>query len=141
MPRKRTTPTEIDSPAEALAAVPSPAKKARKARTSATAPARKASPRRKTQLAGGRSGIQPAENVPVSHRGAVQDEIIAEASYSAPSRGEKLLGQGVSEYEQIALLAYSFWEARGGHGGSSEEDWFRAEQEIRRRWEAGREAQ
>lgn len=38
----------------------------------------------------------------------------------------------VSERERIALLAYSLWEARGGQGGSPEEDWFRAEQEIRR---------
>lgn len=33
--------------------------------------------------------------------------------------------------EQIALLAYSYWEARGGQGGSAEEDWLRAEQELR----------
>ena len=33
--------------------------------------------------------------------------------------------------EQIARLAYSFWEARGRNGGSPEEDWFRAEQELR----------
>jgi Protein of unknown function (DUF2934) len=33
--------------------------------------------------------------------------------------------------DQIALLAYSYWEARGGLFGSPEEDWLRAEQEIR----------
>jgi len=32
--------------------------------------------------------------------------------------------------EQIASLAYSFWEARGYQGGSPEEDWLRAEQEL-----------
>ena len=35
--------------------------------------------------------------------------------------------------EQIAALAYSYWEARGYKGGSSEEDWFRAERELRER--------
>jgi hypothetical protein len=35
--------------------------------------------------------------------------------------------------EQIAALAYSYWEARGYQGGSSEEDWFRAERELRER--------
>jgi hypothetical protein len=35
--------------------------------------------------------------------------------------------------EQIAALAYSYWEARGNQGGSSEEDWFRAEKELRER--------
>ena len=31
---------------------------------------------------------------------------------------------------EIALLAYSYWEARGYQGGSPEEDWLRAEQEL-----------
>ncbi|MBZ5591004.1 MAG: DUF2934 domain-containing protein [Acidobacteriia bacterium] len=33
--------------------------------------------------------------------------------------------------EAIARLAYSYWEARGFTGGSAQEDWLRAEQEIR----------
>jgi hypothetical protein len=33
--------------------------------------------------------------------------------------------------EEIALLAYSYWEARGHQGGSPDEDWLRAEQELR----------
>lgn len=32
--------------------------------------------------------------------------------------------------EQIASLAYSYWEARSYQGGSPEEDWLRAEQEL-----------
>ena len=35
--------------------------------------------------------------------------------------------------EDIAVLAYSYWEARGCQGGSPEEDWLRAEQELRSR--------
>ena len=38
-------------------------------------------------------------------------------------------------HEAIAKLAYSYWEARGGQGGSPWEDWFRAEQELLRRRE------
>jgi len=38
-----------------------------------------------------------------------------------------------SEREEIAILAYSYWEARGQQGGSPEEDWVRAEQEYRHR--------
>ena len=34
-------------------------------------------------------------------------------------------------FEEIARLAYSYWEARGYQGGSSEEDWLRAERELR----------
>ena len=33
--------------------------------------------------------------------------------------------------EAIARLAYSYWEARGCQGGSAEEDWLRAEVEVR----------
>jgi len=33
-------------------------------------------------------------------------------------------------FEEIAALAYSYWEARGCQGGSPDEDWGRAEQEL-----------
>ena len=33
--------------------------------------------------------------------------------------------------EAIAALAYSYWIGRGCEGGSPEEDWLRAEQELR----------
>jgi hypothetical protein len=33
--------------------------------------------------------------------------------------------------EAIAKLAYSYWEARGCQGGCAEEDWLRAELELR----------
>jgi hypothetical protein len=32
--------------------------------------------------------------------------------------------------DEIAKLAYSYWEARGYQGGNPEEDWLRAEQEL-----------
>ena len=32
---------------------------------------------------------------------------------------------------EIASLAHALWEARGGQGGSPEDDWYRAEQELR----------
>lgn len=35
-------------------------------------------------------------------------------------------------HQQIAALAYSYWEARGRQGGSQLEDWLRAERELRR---------
>ena len=38
-----------------------------------------------------------------------------------------------SAYQEIAALAYSYWEARGYQGGSAEEDWLRAEEELRKR--------
>ena len=35
--------------------------------------------------------------------------------------------------EEVARIAYSYWESRAGEGGSAEEDWLRAEQELRAR--------
>jgi hypothetical protein len=35
------------------------------------------------------------------------------------------------DHEEVVRLAYSFWEARGCTGGSPEEDWYRAESELR----------
>jgi hypothetical protein len=37
-----------------------------------------------------------------------------------------------SPHEEITLRAYRIWEERGCPIGSPEEDWFRAEEEIRR---------
>jgi hypothetical protein len=45
-------------------------------------------------------------------------------------------GRGGSEDADVAQLAYSYWEARGHTGGSPEEDWLRAEQQLR----SGRQA-
>ena len=33
-------------------------------------------------------------------------------------------------FEEIAQLAYCYWEARGYQGGSPEQDWLRAEREL-----------
>lgn len=33
-------------------------------------------------------------------------------------------------HAEIAALAYSFWQQRGFQGGSPQEDWLRAEQEL-----------
>lgn len=35
------------------------------------------------------------------------------------------------DHEQIARLAHSYWESRGGEGGSAEDDWHRAETELK----------
>ena len=49
--------------------------------------------------------------------------IVPSSTTAAPDAGPTL--------DDIAQLAYSYWEARGYQGGSSEEDWLRAEQELR----------
>jgi hypothetical protein len=36
-------------------------------------------------------------------------------------------------HDEIARLAYAYWEARGRQHGSHQEDWYRAEHELLRR--------
>ena len=36
-------------------------------------------------------------------------------------------------HDEIARLAYAYWEARGRRHGSHQEDWYRAERELLRR--------
>jgi hypothetical protein len=38
-------------------------------------------------------------------------------------------------HDQVAELAYSYWESRGFQGGSPWDDWFRAEKELLRQRE------
>jgi hypothetical protein len=40
----------------------------------------------------------------------------------------------ISTHEEIAHLAYSYWEARGGQTGSAETDWLRAEKVLNGRF-------
>jgi hypothetical protein len=63
---------------------------------------------------------------------APREAAVAAAPASLENIGS-ILSQGVSLREHISLLAYSYWQQRGYQGGSPEEDWFRAEQEIQRR--------
>jgi hypothetical protein len=49
-------------------------------------------------------------------------------------------GEQFPEYEEVARLAHSYWEARGCVGGSPEQDWFRAEREVKARKAASRAA-
>jgi hypothetical protein len=62
-----------------------------------------------TKLLDDEAGIEPARDMEMS------DEM------SAPM------------YDEIAELAYSYWEGRGREGGSPIEDWLRAEREIQQR--------
>lgn len=50
-----------------------------------------------------------------------------------PARVEAVVTERELSHEEIARLAYSLWEARGCQGGSPDEDWIRAEQELRLR--------
>lgn len=62
-------------------------------------------------------------------RTKVSETVASEISSSNPAR--TAAPDSTVDPGAIARLAYSYWEARGYMGGSAEEDWLRAEREIR----------
>src|ERR1017187_5277634 len=82
----------------------------------AAAPARRksaATPRAK-------HGLKPSPAAAAPETENAAGVVTVEATY-APAESE------------IAALAYTYWAGRGCQGGSPEEDWLRAEQELRAR--------
>jgi len=87
----------------------------------AAAPAREkrvTAPRAKHTPAAVVEAAKPVESAPVAAVTPVITEI--DTPYS-PS------------FDEISALAYSYWEARGYQGGCPDEDWARAESELRAR--------
>ena len=51
-------------------------------------------------------------------------------------RTEELLrGPVEPTHEEISKLAYALWIERGGGAGSAEQDWLKAEQQLRELWQ------
>jgi hypothetical protein len=63
------------------------------------------------------------------------DLLQTDAVSAAVASGETTAGDAdltpAPAREEIARPAYCYWEARGGDGGSPEDDWFRAQRELR----------
>ncbi len=53
------------------------------------------------------------------------------ASVTAETAVVPVTGEPTLDQAEVARLAYSYWLERGGHGGSAEEDWQRAEQALK----------
>ena len=78
------------------------------------------------------SATSPSDSVPDEKN--LESPILSAHSSQVPpitsAKGDGALASSVSTRERIALLAYSYWEARGRQGGSPEQDWYRAEREV-----------
>ena len=104
MPKTKKTETELVS-ADAAAAAKPAAKKASKPKASSAAMHKHTAKKSAKPLT---ENVSTVESAPQAQ--------------SHPS---------VVTNEKIAARAYQYWEARGFQGGSAEEDWFRAERELR----------
>ncbi len=78
-----------------------------------------------------------------------EKKVVMSASAAAPARrksavptrstrptsvevsGTPEVAPAASTSDAVARLAYTYWEARGYQGGSPEQDWLRAERELR----------
>jgi hypothetical protein len=119
MPRNKKTPTDIGVSAEVTPAQTTTPKRIRKPGTASTSPTSRGRAAKKDTTASMQATTESVTS------------IAASSARNSQTNLEQLLQSAVSRHEQIALLAYSYWQARGCRGGSPEEDWYRAESEIR----------
>lgn len=97
-------------------------------RTSAEAPAKK-------HRTATRAASSPRTRKAAAADAAVAAPVSADESASLGPLSSALTAadaesRSVPEREQIAVLAYSYWEQRGYEHGYAEQDWLRAEQEL-----------
>jgi hypothetical protein len=61
----------------------------------------------------------------------IESPLTEDESFGAAVVETELIRNDSPSHDEIALLAYSYWEARGFQGGSPVEDWLRAQAELR----------
>ncbi len=86
---------------------------------------------------------EPSETGSVKHRGAAAKSAGPEQPAPAPEQKAMAVAAGASQsgstensavtHEEIAKLAHSYWVSRGYASGSPEQDWLRAERELKTR--------
>ena len=84
--------------------------------------------KRKTEVTTSAGSIQPE----VPSAPMISEQLPRTTAVESRKAAEAAVAPAVSIRERIALLAYSYWEARGRQGGSSQDDWLRAEREVLR---------
>lgn len=115
MTRKKIADNEPVVPVEGAAAAPAPAKSPAKQNRAPRASANPVTHKHKKAMPAVQSPVTPSVPAIQEYGAPVQT---AQPQPAAPTQDE------------IARLAYSYWEARGCQGGSMADDWFRAEQEL-----------
>lgn len=118
MTRKRTS--ENDLVLSTGAPAPSRRKSGSRTRASRTPIADTTTPAPQPEIADQQAVAVVAETAAVVPEVEIVPEVAVVAEY-------------VPDREEIARQAYLYWEGRGCQGGSSEEDWLRAEKELRLR--------
>lgn len=79
-----------------------------------------------------RTAKSPSTTNPSSHSNGAAAEAAEAAPVLSQAPAETAAGYAPL-FDEIARVAYSYWVARGCQGGSAEDDWLRAERELRSR--------
>ena len=85
------------------------------------------------------AGVAPARRKPADPKRGIRTAAVEKPSAKLRTKepvkaAATVAATSTASFEEaVARLAYSYWEARGCQGGSPEEDWTRAEQELRAR--------
>lgn len=119
MPKKKSTPSDpISEPAGATAekSISEPKKRTRRT-TNGTATLKKAALARSESVAVAQPAVKPQRK-----------------STSKREESEAVVLDLSQYHEEIALLAYHLWEEGGRQHGNHEENWYRAQDEIQRRY-------
>jgi hypothetical protein len=90
-----------------------------------------ATPRKTTRSAKSKTANN-IENVELDQRST--SEMVSTADYaSGTARNAVIEGASAIDADEVRRRAYEIYEERGGQHGLHEDDWYRAEQEIRAR--------
>lgn len=138
MATRRKTDANTSLSSDQAGASPAPGKRARKPRAAKRGPsmtdaepaAREAAVHDTEQTAVMRAAHEPVPAEEVTEPAGMQ---YSEPAENGASANHRELVPAIPEREEIERLAYSYWQGRGGQGGSAEEDWLRAEGEVRAR--------
>ena len=100
--------------------------------------ARKRNAEPETRLAGAAAPArEKTKTTRAKHTAKSNPETLAEAVTAVEPMPQELASDPAASFapstDEIAALAYSYWEERGYQTGSPEEDWLRAEAELRAR--------
>ena len=116
MPTRKTADANVEA-----AAVPKKKRKSSDKSKVAAAATHKRTPRKAT------AEVATTAALPVES--TVENSVPAAIAAPAPAPEVVTLPR-IPTTEEIAMLAYSYWQQRGYQGGSSEDDWYRAEREL-----------
>lgn len=81
-------------------------------------------------VSAGPAAAAPARRVPARRPRSTKPAIAVADANANPSAPYAEIAAGAPSPDEVAALAYSYWEQRGCQGGSPEEDWARAESEL-----------